>query len=272
MIKQTVLPFKPETTNDLITSHAGLVLLGEFAVALGLPRMLDEQLPTPGSGVGYRASEHVLPLVLMLNGGGRSLEDLRELRADHGLRKLLAMERIPSSDATGDWLRRSFANGGLEALAAVNRGILKRVLTDDGISSSPLDMDATGIEAQKQTARFTCKGCRGYMPLVGHLAERGGSSVVHSARPVQRESDQRAEDRFWHGSALCAESAGYLLAPSPGAGAAVETLRDGGQGGLSWWRTLVESQASCERPLRCRTIAKPAMCLWIRRYTIRKEP
>gem|GEM_PF-2505075 len=38
MIKQTVLPFKLERTNDLITSHAGLALLGEFAVALGLCR------------------------------------------------------------------------------------------------------------------------------------------------------------------------------------------------------------------------------------------
>ena len=33
MIRQTVLPFKLEMTNDLITSHAGLVLLGEFAVS-----------------------------------------------------------------------------------------------------------------------------------------------------------------------------------------------------------------------------------------------
>jgi hypothetical protein len=75
-----------------------------------------------------------------------------------------------------------------------------------------------------------------------------------------------------HGRLFVLKMAGYLLAPSPGADAAVETLRDGGQGCLSWWRTLAESQASCERPLRCRTIAKPAMCLWIRRYTIRKEP
>ena len=173
MINQTVLPFKLETTKDLITPHAGLALLGEFAVALGLPRMLDEQLPRPGSGSGYGASEHVMPLLLMLNGGGRSLEDLREIRADHGLRELLAMERIPSSDATGDWLRRSFDNGGLSALAAVNRELLKRGLSDDGITSYTLDIDATGIEAEKQSARVTYKGYRGYMPMVGHLAENG---------------------------------------------------------------------------------------------------
>ena len=173
MIRQTLLPFKMETTNDLITSHAGLALLGEFAVALGLPRLLDEQLPSPGSGSGYCVSGHVMPLVLMLNGGGRSLEDLRGIRSDCGLRELLALDRIPSSDATGDWFRRSFGNGGLEGLAAVNRTILARGLRDDGLLSYTLAMDATGIEAWKESARMTYKGYRGYMPMVGHIAENG---------------------------------------------------------------------------------------------------
>ena len=69
MIKQTVLPFKLEITKDLITPHAGLALMGEFAVGLGLNKDLDRYLPEPGSGAGYLASEHVFPLVLMLNGG-----------------------------------------------------------------------------------------------------------------------------------------------------------------------------------------------------------
>jgi len=77
MIKQTVLPFKLEMTKDLITSRAGLALMGEFAVGLGLNKALDRDLPEPGSGAGYLASEHVFPLVLMLNGGGRTLEFLK---------------------------------------------------------------------------------------------------------------------------------------------------------------------------------------------------
>ena len=49
MIKQTVLPFKLEITKDLITSHAGLALLGEFAVGLGLNKALDryQSMPVP---------------------------------------------------------------------------------------------------------------------------------------------------------------------------------------------------------------------------------
>ena len=126
MIKQSVLPFKLEMTKDLITSHAGLALFGEFAVGLGLNKALDRHLPGPGSGAGYLASEHVFPLVLMLNGGGRTLEDSREIRVDVGLREILPLKRMPSADATGDWLRRSGNNGGLEGLGKVNRRILKR--------------------------------------------------------------------------------------------------------------------------------------------------
>jgi len=105
MIRQTILPFKLEITRDLITPHAGLALLGEFAVGLGLLQSVDRYLPTPGSGVGYHPSEYIFPLIVMLNGGGRSLEDTRQIRADTGLRELLPLERIPSSDAFGDWLR-----------------------------------------------------------------------------------------------------------------------------------------------------------------------
>jgi hypothetical protein len=173
MIRQTVMPFKLEQTNDLITAHAGLVLLGEFAVGLGLLKVLDKELPSPGSGAGYRASEQVFPLILMLNGGGRSLEDLREIRDDVGLREILALDRFPSSDASGDWLRRSGGNGALEGLGEVNRRILKRGLKYDGHGGYTLDIDVTGIEAEKDSARMTYRGYTGYMPMVGHMAENG---------------------------------------------------------------------------------------------------
>jgi hypothetical protein len=86
MIEQTVLPLKLAVTEDFITAHAGLTLLGEFAPGIGLERELNRRLPEPGSAPGYRPSRFVLPLVLMLNGGGRSLEDLREIDQDEGLR------------------------------------------------------------------------------------------------------------------------------------------------------------------------------------------
>jgi len=173
MIQQTVLPFKLEITRDTITSHAGLALLGEFCVGLDFLRAIDRCMPKPGSSAGYKASEYVFPLVLMLNGGGRSLEDLRQIRGDVGLGELLPLKRIPSSDATGDWLRRMGEGGGLDGLEQARRRFLKRALKYDGIKGYTLDIDATGIEAQKASAAMTYKGFSGYMPIVGNLAENG---------------------------------------------------------------------------------------------------
>lgn len=93
-----MLPFQLAVTEDSITSHAGLALLGEFAAGIGLERELDRRLPEPGSAAGYRPSQFVLPRLLMLNGGGRSLEDLREIQEDGGLRTRLEWEELPASD------------------------------------------------------------------------------------------------------------------------------------------------------------------------------
>ncbi len=173
MIRQTILPFKIEMTRDLITPHAGLALLGEFAVGLGFLQSVDKYLPKPGSGAGYNPSEYIFPLILMLNGGGRSLEDIRQIKADEGLREILPLERIPSSDAFGDWLRSMGINAGLYGLEKVNRRLMKRGMKYDGIKAYTLDIDATGIEAEKESAKMTYKGFKGYMPIVGHIAENG---------------------------------------------------------------------------------------------------
>jgi hypothetical protein len=157
----------------MITPHAGLALVAEFAVGLVLLQSIDRYLPKPGSGAGYKPSEYIFPLILMLNGGGRSLEDTRQIRDDEGLREILPLERIPLSDAFGNWLRNMGSTGGLSGLERVNRTLLKRGMKYDEISGYTLDIDATGIEAEKQSAKMTYKGFKDYMPMVGHVAENG---------------------------------------------------------------------------------------------------
>jgi len=116
-----------------------------------------------------------LPLILMLAGGGRTLEDLRVLRTDNGLRALLQLAEMPSSDATGDWLRRlgTRGSGGLADLQRVNRSLSRRLLRQDDCTGYTLDIDTTEIVGEKREARYTYKGEKGYMPMVGHLAELG---------------------------------------------------------------------------------------------------
>ena len=184
---QTVLPFKLAATDKSLTAHGGLALVGEYLRAMGVAGLIDHELPRPGSAAGYKPSAHVLPLILMLAGGGRTLEDLRVLRNDEGLRALVQLDDMPSSDATGDWLRRMGAQeSGAQALGAnesesngsaglerVNRGVFRRLLRQDDHICDTLDIDATQIVAEKREAHYTYKGEKGYMPMVGHIAELG---------------------------------------------------------------------------------------------------
>ena len=91
-LQQAVLPFRIEGTDEPLIARAGLVLPYEMAKALRLPQVVDQQLPPPGSGHAYKPSQFVMPLVLMLHGGGKKLEDLR---ACHEISILSSAGRYP---------------------------------------------------------------------------------------------------------------------------------------------------------------------------------
>src|SRR5699024_2710756 len=140
-------------------------------------RWLGEDMPKPGSGRGYPAHAYVEPLVLMLNGGGRSLEDLRMLAHDTALARVLNRTMLPSTDAVGDWLRRMGNGRGLTGLHAINERLVATHLGLSQRTEHTLDGDASQIVAEKHDAAFTYKGEQGYMPMIGHLAEAG--IVIH---------------------------------------------------------------------------------------------
>ncbi|MBF0503140.1 MAG: transposase [Candidatus Riflebacteria bacterium] len=174
MKTQNVLPFKLESTKERITGHSGLVLFGEFLHALGLLPLLDNNLPKPGSAIGYKPSEFVVPLLLSLHGGGSALEDLRVIRRDQGLLELLHIAEFPSPDAFGDWLLRCGKNRtARRSLEKIVNLITRRQLNREVARDYTLDIDASQVIAEKKTAHRTYKGELGYMPIVGHLAENG---------------------------------------------------------------------------------------------------
>src|SRR5512136_2312915 len=99
-----------------------------MARALKLPQIIDREMPAAGSGHGYRPSQFVIPLRLMLHGGGKTLEDLRELKGEISLCKLLDMDQMPASCTVSDWLRRTVnQKHGLSGLGKVNDHIVQQV-------------------------------------------------------------------------------------------------------------------------------------------------
>ncbi len=173
MRPQTVLPFKLEPTDEQLTAHGGLALVGEFLQAMNVPGQLDAALPAPGSRSGYHPAQFVEPLLLLLHGGGRTLEDLRQIREDAGLRAVLRVSVLPSAAGTGEWLRRMGEKEGLAGVAVVNQQPLRRAWKREPLTDYTLDRDATQIVAEKQAAKWTDTGERGSMPRLGHLAENG---------------------------------------------------------------------------------------------------
>jgi hypothetical protein len=193
MITQGKLPFKLEITDEEITPRSGLALYTEVLRAFRIEDRIEEHLPQPGSNRGYKPWKFVEPLLLMLYGGGRHIEDLREIRDDVALRRLIGLEEMPSLSTFGDWLSRCGDKSGVEGIGRVNGEVARRILRKDQTQRYTLDVDATVIEAEKQRAEWTYKKVKGYQPILGFIAENGvclsyefrEGNVVAGARAVE---------------------------------------------------------------------------------------
>ncbi|NIS71433.1 MAG: IS1380 family transposase [Proteobacteria bacterium] len=173
MIRQTVFPFKLERTDERVTARSGLVLFGEFMEAMGVGALVSCHLPGPGSGRGFEPMRYVGPLSMMLYGGGEAIEDVREIREDSSLRKVVELGEVPSSSAIGDWLRRMGERGGIGGMERINDGIVRKVLKRDKAKGYTLIIDPTMIESQKREAQMSYLGYKGYRPVVATLKENG---------------------------------------------------------------------------------------------------
>ena len=166
-VTQERLDFQLAPTRDTITGRAGLALFQEAALVLGLRKSIEDNLPAPGSGHGFKPQEYVLPLVLMLCGGGRTLEDIREIETDEGLRQLCGFSRLPGADAIGQWLRR----GQLAGLKRTNRFLARQVIARSDRDDFTMDVDATMIETRKQCAEMSYLGRRAFEALLSFIPE-----------------------------------------------------------------------------------------------------
>jgi len=164
---QTLLNFKLESTNEKLTPRTGVAILGEYLRGMNLEKFCNDNLPKAKRNNGYSAFEFIYPLILMLHSGGRVLDDIREIKIDKALRKLLKIKNIPTANAFSKYLRKHGTNGE-EGMRKINKKYLPRYLKNiEG--EIILDIDATFIEAHKNTAKRSYKDAPGYMPMVGHI-------------------------------------------------------------------------------------------------------
>lgn len=167
-----ILPYKLTTTNDSLTSRAGLLAIAQVMESIQLSQRINKYFPTPGSNRGFKPSTFIETLILMQHEGGFHLDDVRHLNDDEALRAVLGLNKIPQASSLGSWLRRlGNSHQSFTAWTRVNQSVLKAALHQrKGIT---LDIDATEIIANKADAQWTYKKNKGYMPMVGHVAEVG---------------------------------------------------------------------------------------------------
>lgn len=165
---QTILNFNLESTDEKLTPRVGIAIFGEYLKGLKLESLCNSNIPLTKHAKGYTPFEFIYPLILMLHSGGRVLDDIKEIRLDTALGALLKMKNIPTASAFTKYLHKHGANG-QDAIRKINRQYLKRFLKSLKNEELILDIDASFIEAHKNSAKWSYKDAPGYMPLLGHI-------------------------------------------------------------------------------------------------------
>src|SRR5262245_24505336 len=169
---------------DQLTSHAGTVLLQDFAQRLGVERVLDEELRVKVRERGYSEGQAIRGLVYNLILGGSYLSDLEVLRGDLGTQELLAAETILAPTTAGEFLRK-FEMGDVYDLQRVHLRLQQRVRAHQQAKSCTIDLDSSLYEqcaTSKEGSTKAYNGEIGYPPLLAFWAEEGELLFSHLRR------------------------------------------------------------------------------------------
>lgn len=157
-------------TEEKITAKTGLVAFAELINIMKIPEFANKFFPASKSNNYYEAATYLQTLILTLYGGGESLSDARTIRDDHALREMINLYEVPSESALGDWLRWA-GKDGIAALHKLNQHVVHYVLQKCATISGTQVLDPTMIKAEKDTAKMTYEGYKGYRPAIAFLKE-----------------------------------------------------------------------------------------------------
>lgn len=169
-IQQTILPFQLKETNDCITSRSGLAVYFEAAKCLKLSEKIKEIFPRPGSNRGHNAHDIIMSLIMMMLAGGQHMSDIREIAQDKGLLKLCGLKKVPSPDAVARFLKKP---GSLRLLNFLIEYTNKQILLRSSSNNLTVDIDATLVESNKESALYTYEKFKGYSAMLSFNAADG---------------------------------------------------------------------------------------------------
>jgi hypothetical protein len=183
--------FRPQR----LTSHAGVVLLQDFAQRLGVAQVLDDELQVKTRERGYPESEAVGSLVYNTILGGTCLSDLEVLRGDPGTQELLGAGGILAPTTAGEFLRKCDL-GDVGDLQRVNLRLQARVRPHQTATTCTIDLDSSiyeQVSTHKEGSTKAYNGEVGYHPLFAFWAEEGELLFSH----LRRGSAHTGRNAVW---------------------------------------------------------------------------
>jgi hypothetical protein len=216
-----------------LTARAGLTLVSEAMLALGLEELVGGRLSLRRRKRGFSEFDKLHAVVLVQAAGGESVEDVEVLARDAGLLRLVGRPwpspdalhaflagfhdevQMKSRPAEGAWIPEE--NEALRGLAEVNRELVHRIVATTTASRATLDLDATVIESHKREARPHYKGGRGYQPTAVLWAEQdlvvadqyrdgnvpAGMHTPEVARRAVAALPAGVKERYFRGDSAC---------------------------------------------------------------------
>jgi len=195
LMRKTPFVLDPRPLAEATSARAGLLAVSRVFRSLGLPGMIEANLPLRKRQRGFCEAQIIESLVMLQVAGGECPDDLGLLAGDSCLERGLGYAP-PKATAAREFLERfhdkdleklrparteqkSFifpASGPVSALQAVQAGCVRRIAQlyqeqGQGQRIGTIDQDATIIESHKRAALFHYEGGRGYQPMVAVWAE-----------------------------------------------------------------------------------------------------
>ena len=163
-----------------VTGKMGLSWLTHSMDHFGIKRIIsDEYGDKKKSNREIGAYKKIMAGVMMMASGGSRVEDIEILRADEGLKNSLGWDSIIGSDTLLNFIgdKRSNARD-----RRVNSVMVIKAMKQSEEEEFTYDNDATYIDSDKKSARYSYQGEKQFSGLMGCIAEIGLINTVEYRR------------------------------------------------------------------------------------------
>ena len=159
-----------------VTGKIGLSWMAHSMRHFGIEKIIsDEYGEKKRSNREISAHKKIMAGVMMMTSGGSRVEDVEILRADDGLKNSLGWDSIIGSDTLLNFIgdRRSNARN-----RQVNEAMIIKAMKKAKEEEFTYDNDATYIDSEKESARYSYQKQKQFSGLIGCISELG---VVNTA-------------------------------------------------------------------------------------------